>query len=97
MIFSSVEGKKTRMGRSLKEFFFPDCEQKAKDCGVFRPENRVWFLSVRRKKKHRAKSLKAFIFWVNEEVACFFARDFNKWIQVRVGMEDTVFWCILRT
>ena len=39
MIFSSVEGKKTRTGRSLKEFFFPDCEQRAKDYGVFSPEN----------------------------------------------------------
>ena len=40
------------------------------DCCVFGPENKGEFLTVRSEgKKHRARSLTAFIFWANEEVA----------------------------
>ena len=42
MIFSNVEGKKTRTGRSLKVWFFSDWEQEA-NVAAFLELKKEWF------------------------------------------------------
>ena len=84
-----TDGK--RIGKGAWKLCFFRIVSVSVDCGVFRPENRVWFLTVCREKNPLGKSL-VFKFCPNWEVARFFTRDLIQQIRVCAGMYIGIIW-----